>query len=344
MQKLSIPDAVAMIRHVAIDHNEPMMFWGAPGIGKSEGVQQMVDDLDGVMVDIRLSQYDSVDLRGFPGVEKDTDQTVWHPPSTLPFAGNDRFPDDKLIVLFLDELNSAVPAVMAVAYQLVNEKRVGEHKLKPNVRVVAAGNRETDRGVTNRMPLPLANRFTHVEGVESVDAWCLWGQKTGKVPPVGVAFMQFRKPMLMTFKPDTTEKAFATPRTWIKAMKYYESNMPEHLKMAAMAGAVGDGPSAEFWGFVDIWQKMIPISEIIKNPEKVPLPKESDMGMRYALTINVSGHMDKKTVKPLATFLGRLEPEFQVLAWQMATKRDDQLDQTDEFMAFAKKHKGVMLG
>lgn len=344
MQKLSIPDAVAMIRHTAIALEEPVMFWGAPGIGKSEGVNQMVEDLDGIMVDIRLSQYDSVDLRGFPGVEKDTDQTVWHPPSTLPFVGNDRFPDDKLVVLFLDELNSAVPAVMAVAYQLVNEKRVGEHKLKPNVRVVAAGNRETDRGVTNRMPLPLANRFTHVEGIESVDAWCLWGQRTGKVPPVGIAFMQFRKPLLMTFKPDTTEKAFATPRTWAKAMKYYTASMPEHLKMAAMAGAVGDGPAAEFWGFVDIWQNMIPIEQIIKNPDKVPLPKESEMGLRYALTINVSGHMDKKTAKPLSVFLARLDPEFAVLAWQMAIKRDDQLDQTPEFMDFAKKHKGVILG
>lgn len=344
MQKLSIPDAVAMIRWVAYDMREPVMFWGPPGIGKSEGVNEMVSEMNGIMVDVRLSQYDSVDLRGFPGVDKDTDQTVWHPPSTLPFKGNPNFPDDKPIWVFFDEINSAVPAVLAVAYQAINERRIGEFEFKDNVYIVAAGNRETDRGVTNRMPLPLANRFTHVEGVESVDAWCHWGQRTGKVPPVGIAFIQFRKVLLMTFDPANAEKAFATPRTWVKAMKYYMSSMPENLKMAAMAGAVGDGPAGEFWGFVDVWQKMIPIQEIIKNPTTVLIPGEDEMGLRYAIAVNVSGHMSKKTIAPLSAFLSRMDVELSVLAWQLALKRDTSLDQTDEFVTFAQKHKAVMFG
>ena len=67
------------------------------------------------------------------------------------------------ITLFLDEMNSAAPSVQAAAYQLILNRKVGQYKLPDNVSVVAAGNREADKGVTYRMPAPLANRFIHLE-------------------------------------------------------------------------------------------------------------------------------------------------------------------------------------
>jgi hypothetical protein len=347
MQALSISKVMSFVEYVALVEREPVFIWGQPGVGKSEGIAQLAAKHDAVLCDIRLSQYDSVDLRGFPGVSSDTGLTCWHAPATLPFIGNDNFPDDQLIILFLDEANAAAPAVSAVAYQLVNDRRVGEHKLKSNVVVVSAGNRESDRGVTNRQPLPLANRFTHVEATVSVDDFCYWGVQSGKVPPIGVAFIQFRKNLLSTFdqvrdKPEIG-KAFATPRTWVKAFKYFTNEkVPVDIKQAAMEGAVGTGPAAEFWGFVDVWQKILPISEIIKNPSKVKLP--DDAAMKYATSISVSGALDPKKkdeVAALHTFLMRLDPEFGVMAWQLAVKRDTKLFQCKEFVDFAQKSKAI---
>jgi hypothetical protein len=325
---------------------EPVFIWGQPGVGKSESISQVSAELSAYFADVRLSQYDSVDLRGFPGVDKDTNLTCWYAPATLPFVGNPNFPDDKLIILFLDECNSAVQAVSAVAYQLINDRRVGEHKLKDNVVVIAAGNREGDRGVTNRQPLPLSNRFTHVEAVVSVDDFCYWGAESGNVPNEGIAFLQFRKPLLSTFdqvreKPEIG-KAFATPRTWVKAFKYYKSTMPIDIKQAAMEGAVGTGPAAEFWGFIDIWQKIVPLSQIIKDPTGTPVPE--DAAMKYASSINVSGAMDlakKHELAALHTYLSRFDPEFAVMGWQLAIKRDRKLLQAKEFVSFAKQSKAI---
>lgn len=342
MHTMPIASAMTLAEHVAIKMREPVMLWGPPGVAKSEGVAQLAKKLDAVLVDVRLSQYDSVDLRGFPGVAKDTGQTVWHPPSTLPFVGNDAFPDDKLIILFFDELNSASPAVLAPAYQIINDHRCGEHVFKDNVRIICAGNRETDRGVTTRMPLPLANRMTHAEVGPDVDGWCAWAQKEG-LPPVGIAFIRFRKPLLMTFDPSKPDKAFATPRTVAKAMRYYASDMPEEVKMAAMAGAVGDGWAAEFWGFVDVWSKIVTIEQIIRDPEGTPVPEAKEMGARYATVVSVSGAMKKdKTLKPLYTYLKRFEPEFVVLAMMMAFRRvGPELTHTPEFMDYAKKYSAM---
>jgi hypothetical protein len=340
MQVISIPDFKDVINHVAVRHHEPIMAWGKPGVGKSAAVRQAATDHDAALVDIRLSQYDSVDLRGIPVPH--AGMTVWHAPITLPFKGNAQFEaldTKKPIFLFLDEINAAAPSVAAVAYQLINDRAVGEHELLDNVVVIAAGNREQDRGVTNRMPTPLANRFTHYEIDIDVDAWTFWAQQEG-LPAEGLAFMQFRKPLLSTFDPAKPDKAFATPRTWEKALTYYaDPQMPEHIKQASMAGAVGEGPSAEFWGFVDVWGKMPKMSDIEANPNKVPVPEEA--AMRYAVSVAISGTMNIKNIPPFATYLQRMDPEFGVLSWQLALKRDPTVCGSKEFIDFSKKYRSI---
>ncbi len=365
MQVISIPDMIDTVHYVAVGQREPCMYWGKPGVGKSKGIHKaavMLLAAGGLtatgklchaagcnrLVDIRLSQYDSVDLRGIPFVDERAPTaeelryalTTWAKPATLPFKGNPNFIEDKTpILLFLDEINSAAPSVAAVAYQLVNDRAVGEHELMDNVVVLAAGNREQDRGVTNRMPTPLANRFTHFEVDVDVDAWCFHAQEMGWSPE-GVAFMQFRKPLLCTFDPGKPDKAFATPRTWEKALNYYaDARMPDHIKQAAMAGAVGEGPAAEFWGFVDVWGKMPKMSDIIAKPESVPVPEEA--AMRYAVAVAISGTMDHKVVPPLAIYLERMDPEFGVLAWQLALRRDPTISGTNEFIQFSKKYRAI---
>jgi MoxR-like ATPase len=74
----------------------------------------------------------------------------------------------------MDELNSAAPSVQAAAYQLILNRRVGTYQLPDNVVMVAAGNRETDKGVTFRMPAPLANRFVHLEMTVDWDDYFEW--------------------------------------------------------------------------------------------------------------------------------------------------------------------------
>jgi hypothetical protein len=360
MQVISIPDFIDMIDHVAVRNTQPLMCWGKPGVGKSMGVRAALVRLltsigltfDGPgyrsgkteettcdrLVDIRLSQYDSVDLRGIPVPH--AGMTVWHAPITIPFKGNPNFSEDDVpIIMFLDEINAAAPSVAAVAYQLINDRAVGEHRLMDNVRVVAAGNREQDRGVTNRMPTPLANRFTHVEVDVDVNAWCWWAQEEG-LPAEGIAFMQFRKNLLSTFDPKKPDKAFATPRSWEKALLYYaDKAMPEHIKQASMSGAVGQGPSAEFWGFIDVWKKIPNMADIEANPTGVPVPDEA--AQRYAVAVAISGTLTPKNTAPFSMYLRRMDPEFGVLAWQLAMRRDPTVSGTKEFIDFSKEFRAI---
>jgi hypothetical protein len=340
MYALNIPSTKELLQHVAIDMQEPVMLWGQPGAGKSEGVMQLTEDNDALMCDVRLSQYDSVDLRGTPDIANSL--TCWYPPATLPFRNNPNFPDDKLIVLFLDELTSATQSVAAVAYQLINDRRVGEHVLKDNVRIVAAGNRDGDRGVTNRMPTPLANRFTHAEVVVDAEPWIAWEQGKG-VAPIFCAFLKFRPALISTFDPSKPDKAFATPRTWYKAAKYYASNMPEGCKQAAIAGAIGTGVAAEFMGYVDIWQNMPDLDTLIASPDTALVP-ENDVGMSYAIAVGLSGKMKASNAGKVHTYLKRMAPEYTMCAWSLAIKRDPDLTTTQAFMDMSAENLDLMMG
>jgi MoxR-like ATPase len=154
------------LRH-AMRKKRPVFMWGPPGIGKSDIVAQITNSFkNSLLIDVRLSLWEPTDIKGIPYFDTNSGKMVWGAPAELP--------DDELaakydnIVLFLDEMNSAAPAVQAAAYQLILNRRVGQYRLPDNVMIVAAGNREADKGVTYRMPAPLANRFIHLVGEMTV--------------------------------------------------------------------------------------------------------------------------------------------------------------------------------
>ena len=368
MFAVNFNEAVQLLEDVAIRNRMAVCIAGQPGIGKSDMARLLAKRHSARLVDIRLSQYDSVDLRGIPSIRNvvippqvlpgehlsaqdiaalstHTTTTAWNLPATLPFKGNPNFNEnDELIILFLDELGSAQPAVQAPAYQLTLDRSVGEHVLMDNVVIIAATNRDGDKGVHHRMATPLANRFVWAELVPDVEASTLYAQEQGW-PAVWSAFINFRKPLLSTFddvmQKAPTTKAFATPRSWAKAMMFYaDQQMSLRTKQIAIAGSVGEGPAADFWSFVDIWQSVATyMPRILKEPTTVDLPTE--MGLTYAIAVSVSGNMDTKNVATYHSYLVRLDPEYVILAWQLGINRDKALMGTPEFLDFAKRYKAI---
>ena len=101
----------------------PVFLWGPPGIGKSELVEGITADLGGYMIDLRLGQMEPTDIRGIPFYNKDTGKMDWAPPVELP--DEDTASQYPIVVLFLDELNSAPASVQAAAYQLILNRLIG---------------------------------------------------------------------------------------------------------------------------------------------------------------------------------------------------------------------------
>ena len=347
---ISVKMMQRIVSEIVIEQRQVAMFRGPAGIGKTFGIRQGAKAARAVMCEIRLGQYDSVDMRGFPGVDPTTGLTVWHAPSTLPFVGNDNFPDDVPILLFLDELTSASPPVFAVCYQLLQDFAIGEHKLKPNVRICCAGNNDSDRGVVNRIPAPLNNRMLHFQVTVDVPLWCDY-MLDQQYAPQFVAYHRWKKSSLLKWDPDAVEPppCIPTPRSWEASAKIYERYHATDLDFMRlnMSAAIGEGETTEFMAFLNVWTKVLSVKDIIKDPKGVPLPDEESL--TYATAISVSGNMDLTNVKPLHTFLQRLAPEYVVMAWTLALGRKnakgepigEALYTSDEFLDVGDRYKAI---
>ena len=356
MKKLTISQLKTAVKELVVRKNMVILVRGGSGVGKSEGIDQAITELDSpsalrallgpsctytgtVMDEIRLSQYDSVEFRGFPQADKKTGTAIWYPPATMPFIGNDSFPDDKIIVIFLDEAPDAKPDVFAVMQQLVLNRCVGEHVLKPNVRILLAGNRESDQALAKKFPMPLNNRVLHFEAVNTVDEFCVYAQSKG-VPSIFIAFWQFRQELVNTFDSKKIAAIVATPRTWFFAVDLWQDKrLDPVIKEAAMIGAIGEGPAMEFLAYVDVWANLPAIDKIIKNPDNTPVPEE--LSIKYATAMHVSEKMTLANVDQLHIYLRRFTAEFVVMAWQLATARDATLFDSDAYMDYVKRYREI---
>ena len=260
------PKAAKRAVQKAFKHNRPLFLWGPPGIGKSEIVHQIGKTIDAHVIDIRLSLWDPTDIKGIPYFDSTINKMVWAPPSELP--DEQMASQYKNVILFMDEMNSAAPAVQAAAYQLVLNRRVGTYKLPDNVLIVAAGNREADKGVTYRMPAPLANRFIHLEMKVDFDDWFEWAT-ANRIHKDVAGFLQFSKKDLYDFDPKSNSRSFATPRSWTFISDLLSDDDGDENTLADLiSGGVGEGLAIKFMAHRKVSGKLPNPSDILKGKVK----------------------------------------------------------------------------
>jgi hypothetical protein len=185
----------------------------------------------------------------------------------------------------LDEMNSAAPSVQAAAYQLILNRRVGKYFLPDNVVLVAAGNRESDKGVTYRMPTPLANRFIHQEMRVDFASYQEWAVNNNIHKDV-VGYLSFAKQDLYDFDPKSASRAFATPRSWTFVSQILEDeDGDDDTVMNLIAGTVGEGLAVKFMAHRKIAGRMPKPEDILSGKVKDLDVKE--VSAMYSLVISM---------------------------------------------------------
>jgi hypothetical protein len=278
----------------AIQTRRPVFLWGPPGIGKSDIVKQIGEDAGREVIDVRLALWEPTDIKGIPYYNAEKGAMVWAPPAELPTD------PESTAVIFLDELNSAPPAVQAAAYQLILNRKVGTYSLPKGVDIVAAGNREGDRGVTYRMPAPLANRFIHLEMKIDFDDFQEWAVMNAVHPEV-VGYVGFAKQDLYDFDPKSPSKAFATPRSWVFVSDLLKDDDTDIDTLHNLiAGAVGDGLAVKFMAHRKIAGRLPKAEDILSGKVKDLSIKE--VSAMYSLTVSLCYELKDAAEKKSKTF------------------------------------------
>lgn len=316
-------DQVITTLHAMIAQKIPAFLWGPPGIGKSSIVKTIAAQADIGFIDLRLSLLDPTDLKGIPFYEPKLHRALWAPPAFLPHEGSG--------ILFLDELNSAPPAVQASAYQLILDRCVGEYELPKGWAIVAAGNRENDRGVVYKMPAPLANRFVHLEMEVDVEVWRAWAYEA-KIDARIIAYIAYKKEDLFSFDPTLTQKSFATPRSWEFVDSLLKSALDASLRLDAIGGAIGQEIAVNFLSFCKVMDRLPDIEAILRG-ESHEYPEDIDVlyALGSGLVSHYLHHANEAHLEHLLRYALELQSEFSVMIVQDLQRMGVRMEHSDAF-------------
>lgn len=214
---------------------------GKPGVGKSQSIKHIAKRLENsthkkvVVTDIRLLLFNPVDLRGIPIADKEKALAVWLKPQIFNLDES----ESTINILFLDELTAAPISVQAAAYQIVLDRRLGEHQLPKNTFVIAAGNGPNDGAISQAMPSALKNRFIHFKIEEDLESWLTWAND--RIHPRILEFLKRYPHEFTSASMKTSSNIIVTPRSWetLSNLLHY---LPEDylgLKMV-IASTVGE--------------------------------------------------------------------------------------------------------
>ncbi|MFK7874278.1 MAG: AAA family ATPase [Paracoccaceae bacterium] len=279
------------------------MLHGRPGVGKTQVVQQLADQIGAKLFDLRLTTIEPQDLRGLPYYDHETRKTVWYRPEDLP---ND---PERPAVLFLDELTAASPYLQPTVYGLLQERRVGRHKLPDTVFVIAAGNMVEDGAIAYDMGTALSDRLIHLHMVADATDWIENFAVPQGLAPAVTAFLRARPDLL-----DTTEEALrtgqmiaCTPRAWERTSQIMHAISDRNARSAMIAGTLGSAVAAELAIVADDIAASVHIEDMLGADPKARLPLfPSNLHGLNALIFGLIGAANAQTMPRVIEIMEQL--------------------------------------
>jgi hypothetical protein len=276
---------------IAIEAGIPVLWWGAPGIGKTFRIRGYGEATKRLTEVVIASIHPPEDFSGLP--VRDGDRARYLPPEwavRLVEAGGG--------LLFFDEISTAAPASQAALLRVVLERAVGQLQLPEAVSIVAAANPVEQASGGWDLSHPLANRFLHIESSADPSAY-VTGMLSGFPIPEPLhlpsawkshipterakvaAFIKARPQLLLVVPSDAgkASRGWPSPRSWDALARALAASKaigaPEDVRLPLAGGAVGDAAAHEYL----VWERELDLPDpetLLANPSKFELPKRGD--------------------------------------------------------------------
>ncbi len=274
---------------ILVQIHQPVILWGAPGIGKTSHFEQLAELLGVPIETVIASLHDPTDFSGLPFIENG--YANYAPPNwAIRLKESERGG-----ILFLDEIGTAPPATQAALLRVVLERQVGQTYLGDDVSVVAAANPPEQGAGGWELTLPLANRFFHVDWTMDAETWIEgmqtnWARSIVKLPADWdknlaeemirmTGFIRRFPQHLLSVPKEDTAKAWPSPRSWTMGLRALTAaaaaGAHEDVQYLLLQWAVGVGPALEY----KKWKRDLDIptpQEVLRNPKSVKIPHKPD--------------------------------------------------------------------
>lgn len=238
------------------------MLHGRPGVGKTQLVAELADEIGARLYDLRLTTLEPQDLRGLPYYDHEARRTIWYRPDDLPERGP--------AILFLDELTAAAPQLQPVVYGLLQERRVAGHRLPDDILLIAAGNTVEDGAIAYEMGTALSDRLIHLVVTAEAEDWLRNFAMPRGLHPAVTAFIRTRPDLLENSEEALRrgETVACTPRSWERASQILQAAPARQIRDAMLAGTLGAAAAAEFALVADDIAATLRLDEMLASPRR----------------------------------------------------------------------------
>lgn len=321
---LGIAHTKTVLRY-SIKADQPINLIGPPGVGKSAIVADVAAEIGLPFEPLILSLCDPTDIGGFPVTYQDHGRDRGHV-DRLPLGVIKRACNEP-VLLFLDELSMAAPAVQGASMRLVYERWAGDIKLHPGTRIVAAMNPPDQAAGGWEIALPLLGRMTQIKMrptiAEIQEYFYNLGPEESTLRSLGVdlAATLEMAPDLMQIDPPpgaaSAGRAWGAPRSWERALRIcamaFDGGEPATGTVfgATLAGNVGEDGAASYMTIRKVRNTLPSIKEILKNPTGAKLPQDQNSAIAI---IGIIAQVAIQDPCPAWVYADRLTNEIRVAA------------------------------
>lgn len=298
-------DLIKQLRSLQIS----FMLWGATGVGKSECVRQLSDELNAELRDIRLCQKQPTDIGGLPALDHANQKTIFYPPAFL--APRE---DEKPIILFFDEISLAPDDTKGAVLGILEERRQGNIEIPDNWIIIAAGNRPEDLANARGLGAAANRRLLHIVIEPNLEATLAHFMKIGVAPEV-LAFLKVFPQHLSGEEAARQQKheLYPRPASWEKVSKIIEvlRKADKRTRYLAVAGIMGDAVATEFIMLAEEIKNTKSVGELLeiqrKTPSRVEKYLPNTINGLYALSFAIATIANENNSIELLELINRFD-------------------------------------
>lgn len=280
---------------------------GAGGIGKSDLAREIANKYNLKLIDIRPTTMLPEDLNGFCRIKDDKSEYV--PFNVFPIEGDPIQENTKGWLLFIDEFDKASKEMQAGLYKLILDRQIGNKNIHNKCFIVCAGNRQQDNAFSNVLSAPMKSRLIHIELDISPEEWLEYAQNVGIDKRI-IAFIDYKKNMLINFDPESKDLTYACPRTWAMLSKVIKKLSDLNDYQYLISGTVGESVMYDFFTFTNLFFNLPSIKQII-DKEPIKIPDESPK--KYAIIQHIIEEITEDDLDNVAYFIDKFPGEFKAL-------------------------------
>jgi hypothetical protein len=318
---------------IALSAKWPVLLIGQPGIGKTDLCVQTARESGMDFLFEVATTADPTDVRGLPSV-------IDGKAAYLPYGFLRQLIEaSKPTLALIDDLGHASPEVQKSFMHLLLARRINEHKVSDYVSFITATNNVGQKAGVNSVISPLQNRVCHLHIEPDPEDWCKWALKN-EVHPAVISFVKSNPKIFEDWEPPVGIQACCTPRS-LKMLSDFLNCGARTLP--SFEGCVGSNTAIHFMSYLDIYETLPTVRELLHNPETFEFPTKLDH--QYALCSALSCETSKESWDIITKYFKdkKVPIELQVMTITDATIRERSVLKLESIVKWMQQNKKVLL-